>query len=316
MSDHDYRIEAARLHALAATGDEGRQRITDALLAADAAGLRELLDALDTQGDHVDLEWIVFILLDDAQRAAVLCRIAEAAPSWPRCVHVVADVDDTMYSSINDKVYPGGVLYPGVIEFLTLCGRDAPIIVVTARPEALEDGLRRRLDGYGLHDVAVLSGRLGQVFSNGSMAARKVVNLEHLIALHPNDRFVLVGDDGQGDVMLAREAIARWGDRVAGVFIHHILPGPVTPVDGVNFFGSYIEAAAAARALGLMTGRDVKQVARSARDELTAVRFDSASRERAAKQQFNKALDISGVGIAPLPLPDVPPDAVLAPSAM
>ena len=316
MSEVDYRAEAARLHALAATGDEGRQPITDALLAADGTGLRELLAALDTQGDHLDLEWTVYTLLDDGQRAAVLSRIAEAAAAWPECRHVVADVDDTLYSSLNDKVYPGGTVYPGALEFLTHCGRGAPVIVVTARPEALEDNLRRRLDGYGLHDVAVLSGRLGQVFSNGAMAARKGVNLEHLMALHPNDRFVLVGDDGQGDVTLAREAMGRWGRRVAGVFIHHILPGPVTPVDGIVFFGSYVEAADGARALGLMTRRDVKRMARDARDVLTSIQFDSPARERAARQQFNEALDVSGVRIAPLPLPDVPPDAILAPSAM
>ena len=313
MGDRDWQAEAVRLHTLAAT-DAGRQPITEALLATNGRGLHELLAALDERGDHRDVEWIVYQYLGEEQRAAVLSHIDEMAPDWPRCVHVVTDVDDTLYASINDKVYPAGTVYPGALEFLTLCGRGAPVIVVTARPEVLEDRLRRRLDGFGLSDVAVLSGRVGQVFSNGAMAARKAVNLEHLMALHAGDRFVLVGDDGQGDVTLAQQAIARWGDRVAGVFIHHVMSGPVTPVDGIAFFGSYVEAATAAQTLGLMTSSDVHQVAQGARAGLASVVFESPARERAARQEFNRAL-AAGLDMAPLPLPDVPPEVILQPSA-
>jgi len=315
MSDTELQAQAVRLHELAAT-DDGRGPIADALLATDGNELRELLATLDTQGDHRDVEWIVYQYLDSDQRTAVLGHIAEASGTWPECVRVVVDADDTLFSAINDSVYPRGVLYPGVLEFVALCGRCAPAIVVTARPEVLEDRLRRRLDGYGLVDVAVLSGRLGQLSTYDAMAARKAVNLEHLMALHPRDRFVLIGDDGQGDVMLARQAIAQWGDRLAGVFIHHVAQGPVTPVDGIAYFRSYLEAAVAAQRLELMRRSDVQTVARSARDGLASLQFDTPARERAAKVEFNQALELADVRVKPLPLPKAPPDVVLQPSAM
>jgi len=309
--------EARRLHALAAAGEESRQPIADAILAASGDGLRRLMLALDTQGDHRDLEWMVYELLGDVQRDAVLAHIAAQSRDWPAERHVVVDVDDTLFSSIHDAVYPVGTLYPGVLEFLARCGGGTPVIVVTARPEGqagvFEDRLRRRLDGYGLTSVAVLSGRLLQVFTDAAMAARKGANLDHLMALHPVDRFVLVGDDGQGDVMLAHQAIKAWGDRIAGVFIHHVAEGAVATVPGISFFSCYAEAARQARTLGLLSARDAAAVACRARDELLAVTFDSPARERAAREAFNQALFGAARQLA-LPLPDVPALQVVAPA--
>ena len=313
-------LEAARLHALTRT-DAGRRPVTDALLAARGRHLRHLLAAMDYPAGGRDLERVVFSYLDETQREAVLAHIGVESAAWPGAVRVVVDIDDTLFASLHDRVYPHGVLYPGALAFLTRCGGPtkygrggAPLTVVTARPEMLEPGTWRQLTRLGVPALAVLSGSVTSVATDGAMADRKAVNVEHLLVLHPKDRLVLVGDDGQGDLDLARQALAEWPSRVAAVFIHHVASAPPSPVAGVTFFDNYVDAAAQAAGLGLLQPGDVTRVAHAAHDELAGLRFADPAREWAARDAFNQTVMRLGHTGLVLPLPALP-DVTVTPPA-
>jgi len=298
--------QAAWLPAFTGIGDLGRQAIVAIMQAATGDGLRRLLDAVDARGDHKDLAWIVFDHLDDEQREVVLAHIQEQAAGWVPCVRVICDVDDTLFASINEPVYPGGAMYPGALAFLARCGQvhshSQPITVLTARPEGqggvLEDRLRRELAARGVAAATVLSGRTPWLFGDGAMAAGKGVNLAHMVALHPADRFVLVGDSGQGDVTLARQALSTWPGCVLAVFIHMVIPSQATlrsgeldhPDGRIVFFGTYVEAAREALALGLMSRTDVAAVIAEARGELAGIGFHTVGQAGEARSALESAI--------------------------
>ena len=233
-----------------------------------------------------------------------LTHIDEQSAGWAAGVRLICDVDDTLFASINEPVYPGGARYPGALAFVARCGqtRGRPVTILTARPEGqggvLEDRLRRELDARGVAAATVLSGRALWLLGHEAMAAGKAINLAHLMALHPVDSFVLVGDSGQGDVALARQALDAWPTRIVAVFIHLVNPSLTTlksgeldhPDSRIVFFGTYVEAARKALSLGLMSQSDVAAVGAEARSELAGIAFDTPAQAVAAQTAMKIAL--------------------------
>ena len=297
--------QASWLPAFTGIGDEGRQAIVAVMRAATGDGLRRLLDAVDARGDHRDLAWIVFDHLGAEQREAVLAHIRAQAAGWTPGVRLICDVDDTLFASVNEPVYPGGAMYPGALAFLARCGQtrgSRPITILTARPEGqgglLEDRLRRELTARGVATATVLSGRTLWLLGHEAMATGKAINLAHFMELHPADRFVLVGDSGQGDVVLARQALAAWPGRILAVFIHLVNPSLATLKSGeldapdarIVFFSTYVEAARAAVALGLLAPADVAAVIAEARGELGGIAFFTPAQALAAQSALDRAI--------------------------
>ena len=56
-------------------------------------------------------------------------------------------------------------------------------------------------------------------FGTAGHGAHKGGRIADILAFHPELRFVLIGDDGQGDVLAYAEAASAWPERIAGVFI-------------------------------------------------------------------------------------------------
>ena len=56
-------------------------------------------------------------------------------------------------------------------------------------------------------------------FGTTSHGSHKGERIAHILHFHPELRFVLIGDDGQGDVLAYAHAVERQRERVAGVFI-------------------------------------------------------------------------------------------------
>jgi phosphatidate phosphatase APP1 len=56
-------------------------------------------------------------------------------------------------------------------------------------------------------------------FTSGSHGAHKASAIRALLDILPDLRFALIGDDTQGDLPAYAEAAARYGERIAGIFI-------------------------------------------------------------------------------------------------
>ena len=284
--------------------DVGRASIIEMLLSSTGEDLRGLLDAVDASGSHRDLEWLVFSHLGSKQRDAMLRHIARQAKGWTPVVRVVSDMDDTLMASLNDPIYPSGVLYPGVLAFLARCGAGAPVTIVTARPEGrsgvLEDRLRRLLAARGVPTATVLSGSFRNLTSYNAMARRKAANIRNLAALHPADQLVLVGDSGQGDVKLARRVTQAWPGRVPAFFIHELMPSAVTmhrDEGAMLFFSTYVEAAAKAVTVGLLSQDDLAAVVDEAQADLAKIVFRTAAQAEVARASLSKSIMAAGLAI-------------------
>ena len=217
-------------------------------------------------------------------------------------MRVISDVDDTLLAGRNDPIFPNGTLYPGAVSFLARCGQvgvgHAPITILTARPEGrfgvMENMWRRALAARGVPTATMLSGSVRRALGHKSIVAGKAVNLGNLLALHPKDRLVLVGDTGQGDVALARQALDNFPDRVLAAFIHMVIPSRTTlrtDKSGIVFFGTYVEAAMRASELGLLSEADVASVVADSRVELAGVKFRTPEKAAAAKMAFDEAVE-------------------------
>ena len=66
-------------------------------------------------------------------------------------------------------------------------------------------------------------------FGTTGHGAHKGERIAHILGFHPELRFVLIGDDGQGDVLAYAHAVEREGERVAGVFIRSTAPHSLSP---------------------------------------------------------------------------------------
>ena len=247
--DHIRRLVATR-------GAVAREVLTAMITATIGPDLPQLLAAFDDLGNHRDLEWLVYTYLNSRQRTTVLGHIAEQSSSWTPAIRVVSDVDDTVIASINDRSHPTGELYPGVITFLTQLGDDPGITFLTARLQGrfgvMEDLLRQQLLALGLPTATVLTGRIGFIATRRAQARRKAINLGHLLALHPNERVILVGDTVQGDVILANYALKTWPDRMVAVFIHLVGELKDRPAAGIVCFKDYEQAWQQAEERGLL----------------------------------------------------------------
>jgi hypothetical protein len=83
----------------------------------------------------------------------------------PRQIKVISDIDDTAFASLNDKSFPRGDLYPGLIAFATAFNAtralSSSIAFLSARPAGFQDIMRmwtqHTLKTKGLVDVTVIA---------------------------------------------------------------------------------------------------------------------------------------------------------------
>ena len=68
-------------------------------------------------------------------------------------------------------------------------------------------------------------------FGTASHGSHKGERIAEILAFHPELRFVLVGDDSQGDVIAYAEAVTAWPERIAAVFLRSTAPGSLSPAE-------------------------------------------------------------------------------------
>lgn len=134
------------------------------------------------------------------------------------------------------------------------------LLVLTARPAGIRNFVKSRTQGHlsalGLEPVSVLTGGVMHLATGRAIAEKKLQNLEKFLALFPEMDVTLLGDAGQADAAFFLGAMEQHGDRIRSAFVHNVTPDKSHTGDGgckqaykdagIQFFGTYVGAAAAA----------------------------------------------------------------------
>ncbi|MBX7097420.1 MAG: hypothetical protein K1X89_06900 [Myxococcaceae bacterium] len=283
-------------------GKAGAAAAQQVLLATHGRDLTALKNQVDAGADLQTLEKLVFEVLSPEQRSSVLAHFArEAVPTGE--VKLLSDIDDTIYASVNDPRFRKGTEYPGVRAFyraLDQGPRGAPegdLVFLTARPEREASPTFAQLSKLGFAGSSVMTGGLAtylrrmlvpfdrERWAYGGMGAQKVKNFERHQALFPEYRYAFVGDNGQGDVLAGRGMAATRPDRIAGVFIHQVAPRTDAQDDGITYFQTYVGAARAALAQGLISPQGAATVAQDVLGSLDSLAFGSPEAEAGFRAQ-------------------------------
>ncbi|QUJ76238.1 DUF2183 domain-containing protein [Sulfitobacter albidus] len=154
---------------------------------------------------------------------------------------VLSDIDDTVlqtgaYSlarnlwtsftgnALTRKIFPDAVTF---MQALSANGRN-PIYFISSSPWNLHSFLRAIFDRAGLVKGPMFLRDLGlgeQQFISGTHGDHKGRAIDTMMQANPTLRYVLVGDTGQHDAFVYRDAVARHPGRVAAVVLREPKPG-------------------------------------------------------------------------------------------
>lgn len=308
LPDLGVQVRAALVRALL-LGPAGKLTtlaIRDIFIATHGHELTDLKNVIDGAGDDRDLQQAVFRGMgDDKERAEVLAHFAsEAQGRAGHDLKILSDVDDTFYANWKDGRYPPKTVYPGVIQFYRELdagpdpgvGRHGDLVFVTARPSAggyFERRTHRSLRKRGIDKATVLSGSFRRIFGNESIAAKKLENFLQYSELFPEYDFVFVGDSGQGDVRFGQDMLAAQPSRVRAVFIHDVAGTPEEAraearARRIMFFDTYVGAAGAALAVGLLSRTAVQRIAGAAREDFERIPFRNTALRELRRQELER----------------------------
>lgn len=155
---------------------------------------------------------------------------------------VISDVDDTMletgaYSLLRNlwTSLTGNPLtrriFPDAVDFITALSKGGrnPVYYVSSSPWNLHHFLTTIFDRAGLLRGPMFLRDLGiskTQFITGTHGDHKGGSIDVLMAANPDLKFILVGDTGQHDAFVYRDAIARHPGRVCAVVLREPGPGP------------------------------------------------------------------------------------------
>lgn len=237
------------------TGNREERAILEVLRRTPPLDRARLARRIDAGDDHYDLAKLVFDDIDDETRrreALALLREADEALESAGLLEigVVSDIDDT---AIPTDFRPDGreafadaaALYRSLESGPEGSGAPGDVHFVTGRPPLVAGEVRGLLRRAGMPAGTVDTGDLGGVIFGGveGIAREKVRDIERLLALHPRQRFVFLGDDRQRDPEVYREIARRFPDRVEAIYIHRAGGSSRRPEEfpGAVFFDRYSE---------------------------------------------------------------------------
>lgn len=149
-------------------------------------------------------------------------------------VRVISDIDDT--TKITNVGSPLLAVWNGLFSTRSFAGmpelysalaieRHYSFDYVTGAPEILESNVREflkvnRFPKGGLH----LRG-----FTDGNISTYKKREVLKILAAHPHDQFILIGDDTQHDFEIYDDIFKTMPDRIIVVYIRKITDRPLPP---------------------------------------------------------------------------------------
>jgi len=255
-----------------------------------------------------------FVTIDDE----VNLYSGDRFPSW---LKILFDIGDTLTCSGGekfagiDKRYPRKAVYPGVIAFLSeLQGASqvSHLVALTARPHLFGNVVeknvykrfRRLIQDHGLPVMPhLLPGgidtglqfiaRRGDDRGKAALAKKKFDSYYKYLSLYPEFRVVFMGDNGQGDYLVAQTMHEYFPDNLEQVWIQKVQPESDTPFytpdskAPIQFVEDYVEAAvqAATRHSPLITPEGLFRVARSAKNDFEKITDWVSEHQRATEKQ-------------------------------
>ncbi|QFT58321.1 hypothetical protein FIU94_05735 [Sulfitobacter sp. THAF37] len=187
-----------------------------------------------------DTGWVDVTVAIAGHEAAATCPvlIARADASYG----VISDIDDTVLRtgaySLPRNLWTsltGNALTRELFEDATTFMADLsdggrnPVYYVSSSPWNLHHFLRRIFAAAGLVEGPKFLRDYGigeTQFITGTHGDHKGSSIDVILAANPALRFVLVGDTGQHDAFVYRDAIARHPGRIAAVVLREPGPGP------------------------------------------------------------------------------------------
>jgi len=182
--------------------------------------------------------WVdVDVSIEDAKHTAV-CPVLVPAPD--AAFGVISDIDDTvletgayslrrnLWTSMTGNAATRHV-FPDAISFmaaLSTQGRN-PVFYVSSSPWNLHHFLERIFERTGLVRGPKFLRDLGisqSQFITGTHGDHKGSSIDVILAANPTLDFILVGDTGQHDAVVYRDAILRHGSRVKAVVLREPQP--------------------------------------------------------------------------------------------
>lgn len=309
LTDPELAELAATAHRLQ-DRPRGRERdaaLLELLLGVRGTELTRLKNRINTH-EARDLEDLVFTDLRHPARDRVLAHIAAEASSVEVADgKLLSDIDDTALCALNDRRYPRGTVYPGLLALYQALDQGptgipfdtGDLTFLTARPKdawgLIEGYSRDVLRKAGISKMSMLSGGLRNLFSYRSMAARKLTNVRRYRRLFPEYPLVFLGDSGQGDVIVGEELYARHGDAIRLVLIHDVVATDRAEREayaerGIWFVDTYVGAALVARRHGLISDDSLAAVAAAAVAEFERLAWDSPEQRAAMRDLFERDL--------------------------
>eukprot|EP00439_Symbiodinium_sp_Y106_P052817 s3443_g7.t1 len=194
------------------------------ILRSENKELLELKRLVDAAGGGRDLRHLLYSVISDQVRRESLLQhfVDQAAELQPHQlpVHILSDIDMTVWVGTfgaGGPKFPAGPI-PGALPLFTALG--GRVTFLSARPPIWENQTRRLLvDDIGIAEAVVLPGSLKAVAqvlfapeqARQAMAERKTEVFGQFATLHPEARFVFIGDSGEGDVDFAEEFMGQAG---------------------------------------------------------------------------------------------------------
>lgn len=257
------KVLLANLLADGPTGYREEKVLRALFLSCRGAELTELKLRIDMSDNGHDLLDLLTGDIDAPELRYDILKHFNTAAEFPknpkeRVLRVVSDIDDTLYSSLNDQRHARGKVYDGVLELYAELS-PLPPIFLTARPEMasslLERLTHRQLRRYGLEKPTVLSGRLTGLMGHRRMAEQKSRTLTSYMEMYPEFRFIFFGDSGQGDLALSESLLKSSESVLERAFIHKLSAydqRAKTTNSRIHLFSDYGEAANQLFSLGYL----------------------------------------------------------------
>jgi phosphatidate phosphatase APP1 len=200
---------------------------------------------------HADRPWhdVALELVDEPRGRSAGTRAAAAVLVPPATARfaVISDIDDTIVrTEVRHLVRMARTVlldnahtrlpFPGVAPFYAALqggatGRDGnPIFYLSQSPWNLYDVLSEYLRIQRMPDGPLLLrdwGRAGRTTISSGRSTHKRAAIHELFELYPHLPFILIGDSGQEDPEIYREAVERFPQRVLAIYIRNVSPEPL-----------------------------------------------------------------------------------------
>ena len=288
------------------------QTITSLFLGTKGPELTGLKNTINAGADEYDMHSLLFSDVDDSALVGQMFDHfqSEKPETGPESVKPLSDIDDTFYSSLKDKRFPGHTVYPGVLTFYDELDRGreesgplGDLTFLTARPDEVtgivKNRTHRTLRENGVKEASLLLGSLTGLINHEAMARKKMENFENYTRIYPEYDFTWVGDSGQGDALLGEMMLDKHPEKVKGVFIHDVVglsqeQRSDMRSKGIRVFDTYLGAAVEAHELGLMSEAGLVRVADAAKNGFEAIEWDSEEQRVQAFAMLQRDLERLG----------------------